>query len=402
MKERDFVTLLLGNDINVYSVARAFHERYQMKSFVIGKKAGGHSADSRLIDFTLEPQMDDAEVFVRRVNDFAAQQDGKTVLLLACGDNYVRSIAHNKARLASNVVAPYSDGAMIDDLMDKEKFYQLCDKHGIPRPETFICTADTPADFTPPFDAPYILKPCDGPDYFAHPFEGQKKVFKLNTLAELRQTVQAVYRSGYRENLIVQDFIPGDDTFMRVLTNYSDKDAKVKLMCLGHVLLEEHSPYGIGNHAVIINEYDRPLMERFQALLEDIGFTGFSNFDLKYDSRDNTYKVFEINVRQGRSNFYVTGAGYNIADYVVRDRIYGETLPETVYADREHLWMVVPHNVAFTYIKPAEYRTRMRALIRRGDVVNPIFYRADASCKRLLRMWKKHLAQIVKYRKYMK
>ena len=27
-------------------------------------------------------------------------------------------------------------------------------------------------------------------------------------------------------------------------------------MCLGHVLLEEHSPHGIGNHAVIITEHD--------------------------------------------------------------------------------------------------------------------------------------------------
>ena len=61
--------------------------------------------------------------------------------------------------------------------------------------------------------------------------------------------------------MIIQEFIPGDDSFMRVLTCYSGADAKVRLMCLGHVLLEEHSPHGIGNHAVILTEHDEALCE---------------------------------------------------------------------------------------------------------------------------------------------
>ena len=388
-KEQDFVTLLLGNDINVYSVARAFHEAYGLRSTSIGKKPGAPCAESRMIDQRTEPDIDDPEVFVRRVNEFAAAQT-KTVLLIGCGDGYVRLIANNMDRLAPNIVAPYGNGAQLAELMDKERFYALCDKHGIEYPATYVCTKNT-MEVTPDFDAPYI----------AHPFEGQKKVFKLSSLEELRQTVAAVYNSGYKDNLIVQDFIPGDDTYMRVLTNYSDKNGKVKLMCLGHVLLEEHTPYGIGNHAVIINECDRRLMEKFQALLEEIGFTGFSNFDIKYDQRDKKFKVFEINVRQGRSNFYVTGAGYNIAEYVVRDRILGEDLGETVYADRENLWLVVPEKVAFDYIKPAEYRTRMKSLIRQGKTVNPLFYKGDNKPGRLLRLMKQHLSHFGKYKKYL-
>lgn len=398
-KEQNFVPLLLGNDINVYSVARAFYEAYGVKSYSIGKKGGAPCAESRMIVQSVEPDMDKAEVFAAKVNAFAEKQSGK-VLLIGCGDNYVRMIADNKAALRENVVAPYADGAFLASLMDKQRFYAICDKHGIDYPKTYICTQNT-IEVSPEFGAPYILKPCDGPEYFAHPFEGQKKVFKLDSLDELRSTVAAIYNSGYRSNLIVQEFIPGDDTYMRVLTNYSDKNGKVKLMCLGHVLLEEHTPYGIGNHAVIINEHDRPLMDKFRALLEDIGYTGFSNFDIKYDSRDGKFKVFEINVRQGRSNFYVTGAGYNIAEYVVKDHLLGEELGETVYADRENLWLVVPEKVAFDYIKPTEYKTRMKSLIRQGRAVNPLFMKGDNKPGRLLRLAKQHMSHFGKYKKYL-
>ncbi len=59
---------------------------------------------------------------------------------------------------------------------------------------------------------------------------------------EFKQITDEIYSHGYEKSLIVQDFIPGDDSHMRVLTCYSDQNGKVKMMCLGHVLLEEHTP----------------------------------------------------------------------------------------------------------------------------------------------------------------
>ena len=104
------------------------------------------------------------------------------------------------------------------------------------------------------------------------------------------EVLDKVYASGYPDTMIIQDFIPGDDSYMRVLTNYSDRNGKVKLMCMGHVLLEEPPPHGIGNHAVILNEPCGPIAEKIKAFLEDIGYVGFSNFDIKYDSRDGSFR----------------------------------------------------------------------------------------------------------------
>ena len=47
-KEREFIPVALGGDINTYSVARAFYEQYQVKTYVFGKYPSGPSYNSKI------------------------------------------------------------------------------------------------------------------------------------------------------------------------------------------------------------------------------------------------------------------------------------------------------------------------------------------------------------------
>lgn len=401
MKQQPFIPLLLGGDINVYSMARAFHEAYGIPSVVFGKYPTGPCCNSKIIKLqTFGEQNDQPEVLFQNVCQFAQQHQDKTVLLIGCGDSYVQRIAEKKGQYPENVITPYIDSSLMQTLIHKERFYELCQKYGIDYPNTFIHRKEMGHDFTLPFEPPYIVKPSNGVAYWEHPFPIQNKVYKAKDRAHLEQILDEIYGSGYPDTIVIQDFIPGDDTYMRVLTNYSDQNGKVKFMCLGHVLLEEHTPHGIGNHAVILNEVNEELSRKLQGFLEAVGFVGFSNFDIKYDQRDGKFKVFEINVRQGRSNFYVTGAGYNLAKMVTEDWIFHQDMPFTL-ADQPLLWRVIPQKVAEEYIGPKEYQDRMKELIAQGRVVNPLFYDADNGLIRRLRLWKSQRAHFKKYRTYM-
>ena len=174
---------------------------------------------------------------------------------------------------------------------------------------------------------------------------------------------------------------------MRVLTCYSDAAGKVRLMCLGHVLLEEHTRHGVGNHAVIITEPGGALYETFRNFLEDIHFVGFSNFDIKFDPRDGKFKAFEINCRQGRSNYYVTGAGHNLAKFLVEDRVEHKPQAEPVLTQNRHLWMAIPKKVAYDYI-PKRFHEEMKALEQAGAYVNPLWYPADKAWLHKLRVYR--------------
>ena len=69
MTEKRFVPLLFAGDINVYSVARAFHQAYGIKSYVYGKFYSGPCLDSKIINYTADPAADRQETFLKLVTE---------------------------------------------------------------------------------------------------------------------------------------------------------------------------------------------------------------------------------------------------------------------------------------------------------------------------------------------
>lgn len=396
--EHPFLPLIFGGDINVYSVGRAFHEAYGIRAAAVGKYPAFPCWESAILDYRPVPDIENEEVFLKTVTDFARAHPDKTILVMGCGDNYVTLCATLKDRFPSNCIAPYIPGDMLKDLINKEKFYALCDEVGLDHPATVIHRKEMGHDFDLPFGPPFICKPADGVDYWEHPFEGNDKVFILPDRGALEATLDKVYASGYSHSMVIQEFIPGDDSFMRVLTCYSDRNGRVTMMCLGHTLLEEHTPHGLGNHAAILLEYNEELCLKIKAFLEKIGFVGFSNFDIKYDSRDGKFKLFEINCRQGRSNYYVTGGGCNVAKLVVEDRIEQKDRPFAI-VNSKALWSVVPLGVVYRYT-PKKYHGEIRELVRAGAVSNSLKYGPDSALKRRLRIAKNQLGHYYKFGKY--
>lgn len=379
--QADFIPVLIGADMNCYSVARAIHEQYGLKSHVFGRFAAGDTKYSHIVECSYDPHMTDPEVLLRTVNAFAAEHAPTTCLVWGCTDKYAALLMELQDRLRENCVTLYIRPELRDQLVSKAAFYQMCERYGIPYPKTFYASEPLPAEQLGEeqlgFPYPIIVKPSLSDAYWEHPFDGMKKVYTAATPAEAADILSLIYGAGYPDQVLLQDMVPGDDSNMRVLTAYSDRDNQVMMMCFGHVGLEEHTATALGNPCAIITESNEALQAPIKAWLEDIGFTGFSNFDIKYDERDGSYKVFEINLRQGRSNYYVTGSGNNIARYVVEDRVYGRDLGPCHMNQNEHFWRSVPMGVVERYVKDAAFVERARRLAREGDASVTFDYAPD-------------------------
>ena len=348
----NLIPVLIGADQNCYNVARAFHEKYGLVSYAMGRYPIGDTQHTSIVKFRAVENINTDEVFLLAMNDFAKEHEGATLIALGCTDEYAAMLIRHREELEDRYIIPYIDEALMDRLVDKADFYDICDEYGIRHPKTVILSAPAAAEELTKdklgFAYPIIVKPSSSIDYWHHPFDGMKKVYVAENAEKAAAIVEEIYAAGYTRRMILQDRIEGTDANMRVLTAYVGKDHKVKMMCLGHVMLEEHTPKGLGNHAAILTEYNPELTAPFRKMLEAVGYRGFANFDIKYDDRDGSFNAFEINLRQGRSNYYVTASGFNLAEYLIRDYVLCEDI-EYAEAKEPHFWHYVPRGVIYRY-----------------------------------------------------
>lgn len=395
--EREFMPVILGADITAYSLARSFHEEYHIRSLVISQKRARIISESKIIENRVIPGLDNVEFLVEKLVEIGKEFQGKKkLILMGCGDFYVRDFVDNKETLSEYYIIPYIDKALMDEIVLKDKFYEICDTLGIDHPKTFVYNCGEENELTFDFDYPVIAKTANSALYHYAEFPGKKKIFRFYNEKDLREMLGNLEKSSYHYKFLIQDCIPGDDSNMRVLTCYCDRNAKVRFAALGHCLLEDHTPSAIGNPVAIINETDEKIVEAATKFLEHVGYKGFANFDLKYDSRNGTFNFFEINVRLGRSNFYVTGSGFNTVKWIVDDLIYQKELEYTV-ADRENLFTVVPKGILMRYVKEEALRQKVRELWRKGKVSYPLYYKPDMSPVRAFYVFAAYMNQ---YRKY--
>lgn len=327
--EKEFVGVMLGGDVNSYAVARAFYEEYKIKTIVIGIKPLYPTLYSKLIEGFYYPNLLEDSVLIEALTDVENKYKNKKKILLGNTDYYVRHILKNRdkiERISSNYIIPMTSLEQFDTLVNKKKFYELCDKYGLEHPKgiSFDFKKDNIEDFKVPFSYPVFIKPADSVIYSKYDFVGKQKGYKIENEKELKKILTNINASGFDDIFLIQEYIEGDDDSMFVYTCYTNKEHEVKAITAGKILMHDRTPELIGNYNAITNAYNKELSLKLKAFLESIKFTGICHFDIQYDKKNDRFVVFEINIRQGRSNYYTLASKTNLMKLIVDDYIYNK------------------------------------------------------------------------------
>jgi len=414
--------VILGGDIGAYSLAREFYEAYRVPSIVISGVSTGIMRHSKFVNHISFPGIDDADAIVEKLQEVAEHNADKDLIVVASADWLVKVLVTNRATLeAAGYTVPYAPLKPFEALTTKAGFYEACERLGVPYPKTLTLSLD---DFDPntgidslryspdnsELTYPLIAKASSTSAYHEIEFTGKKKVHKVDSAEELTQLLTDVKAAGYQGDFIIQDYLPGDDSGMRILTCYCDRNGKVRFSAYGEVLLEEHAPGALGNPAAIITKLNPDAVAAATRILQDAGWQGYANFDLKYDPRDGVAKFFELNPRLGRSNYYIAGPGANPVKFYVQEwmrgkypsaiTILGGHAPITddgAELYRHHLYTVVPGVLLLRYLFNSKQRREAAKLLWRRRGSNPMWSKLERNPRRLAYV---AIAQLNQFRKF--
>ena len=404
MMKKSFLPIILGSDENAYGDVRLFREAYGVRPLLLCQRLLIPTQHSRLFDYRCIENFDEDEVFVPALLSVLREMKPKydALLVIACSDYYANLMVRYYDRFEGLIANRFSSPALLEQFETKDKFYALCEKYGMPYPKTVVCEKEdriTAVDSLP-FDFPIVMKPenSNATEYLHLSFEGKKKVYFLNSRDEYLSVVRALDAANYHGKLILQEFVEGGDDAMRVVNSFSDNEGRVRASSLGQPLLEEYAPYTLGNYAAIITRKEERVYAEVKAFLEKIGYVGFSNFDMKYDKRNDRYVLFEINPRLGRSSFFVRASGINMMEELVKACVEGENADEVHFGETTAMWSNVPMGILKKYVSDPGLRREMKSLSK--TCLYTLYTKGDLSLKRLYRITRYYLSHFKNYRRY--
>ena len=389
----NFEVIIIGSDANAYYMARCVHELYNKKVKLIAHKPMSFVNHSNIIEATYDSRLWDINKFADAMNEYVKNINADKIVCISSNETYARGLVANKNKLDKRIVFNYVDLNFLDSLMMKDKFYETYKDSGL-LPKTIIYNLNDELKLD--FDFPIIIKPNDVIDF------NHINLYKLNNMDEVNHTIESFRNSSYKGKLIIQEYIPGDDSSLFDGVIYCNSKGKCELFAFAQIGLQEHTANMIGNAACLINHfntngYNEKIILEFKQFMEKINFKGIAELDIKYDYRDKKYKLLEINARQGRCSYYVTAAGYNIVKLFVDDLIYNKE-KEFKIADKELLLTYVPKKIIKKYVVNEDFKKEALKLYKQKKVVNPLIYKKDLPLKRIIFLIRKHFRYYKDYK----
>lgn len=179
----------------------------------------------------------------------------------------------------------------INESLDKGIQYSFCQKFNIPYPKTKVINTIRDIESLRDLIFPIIIKPNVRKDINTNIF---RSIF-INDKDDYEQKKIILKSLISNNNFIASEFIPGDDTNIFAYVGYRSMKGVILNEWIGKKLNQYPDNFGVFSSAS--NEAPLIVQEQGRKLLEIMNLKGICQPEFKYDKRDGTYKLMEINLR---------------------------------------------------------------------------------------------------------
>jgi predicted ATP-grasp superfamily ATP-dependent carboligase len=234
--------------------------------------------------------------FVEVLYDFCAAQERKPVLF-PTNDEWAVAIAKQRGRLSEVAVPCVGEWAGVRQVIEKDVFYDIGRERGYPTPRSWA--ADELGDLRPD-DFPIAVKPrsrrtaSDGVRA-GHQSEMERlRLVVLGAEDELARFLDD--ESELIDDLIFQEYVPGNSDCMYTIGVYADQDHRVRGVFTGRKVRGYPPEFG---DCIVGEAHEVPadLVAHTKRIVEELGLAGILEFEYKRHPTTGVFRLIEINPR---------------------------------------------------------------------------------------------------------
>ncbi|MDQ3812300.1 MAG: carboxylate--amine ligase [Chloroflexota bacterium] len=224
-----------------------------------------------------------------------AGQIGGRPILIPTDDVGALLVADHAAALKQEFVFPDQPPGLTRALASKKELFLLCKKVGVPAPETAFPSSKLDVEaFLERATFPVVVKAIDA--RFIPWHRGGLSVFIARGPRELLDYYTRV-EQPHRPNLMLQEYIPGGPDSIWMFDGYFNADSECLIGFTGQKI-RQYPPYtGPTSLGICVpNEFvDRAARD----FLKKVGYRGIVDLGFRYDRRDGSYRLLDVNPRIG-------------------------------------------------------------------------------------------------------
>ena len=229
---------------------------------------------------------------------------GHRPLLITTDDAGETFVSENAEELHEHFTFPRQPPGLSTRLMSKRGLFETCQEHGLPAPLCWLPqTRDEALEAFEAANYPLLLKAIDIPRF------SERNSIRMLIARTRDEAIDAYDRLEDPEapNLMLQDYIPGGSETVWVFTGYFDSDSECLFGAGGLKLRQFPIRTGTTCFGVV---HSRPELEALtRRFAKALRYRGVFDCGYRYDARDGTYKMLDVNPRVGMNFRQCVGRG---------------------------------------------------------------------------------------------
>ena len=233
----------------------------------------------------------EGEDFLSFLLQLGKEQHLERWLLFPIQDEVVEFVARHTQELAQLYQLVTQSWEVVRWANDKRLTYRMAEQLGVPCPRTGYPTSEADLEAME-ISFPAIIKPAISVHL---QYAVRLKALPAINLQELREQYRLAASIIAPDEIMIQEIIPGDGKEQYSVAAFC-KEGQTLLSMTARRTRQYPIDYGLGSSFVEAIEVP-DLLEPAQKLLTFMGVSGMVEVEFKRDSRDQHYKLLDINLR---------------------------------------------------------------------------------------------------------